>query len=259
MTSARMSSPARYRWSRWRRASGSGWTGEKQGSLSQTRADRDRAALGHARLHGRIDRVNWDAAALELSRGRLQEREALRGAIRRAAGRADAAAAAVRAGGGEAARDRPGRRRGRVRLPDAQGRVPGRRLDAGGSRRPAREVHRRCSTRSSPPPGSGDFIIAPSEGACDYCPFNGICPGRARRLRRAQGDRRAARPAGDRRSGASHDRRAERSGRARADRRRARVKPRRRGRRGHRARPPCSSSASPTCSRRARRPWTSWS
>ena len=23
----------------------------------------------------------------------------------------------------------------------------------------------------------GDFIIAPAEGACDYCPFNGICPG----------------------------------------------------------------------------------
>ena len=23
----------------------------------------------------------------------------------------------------------------------------------------------------------GDFIIAPSDGACDYCPFKGLCPG----------------------------------------------------------------------------------
>jgi hypothetical protein len=23
----------------------------------------------------------------------------------------------------------------------------------------------------------GDFIIAPSDGACDYCPFNGVCVG----------------------------------------------------------------------------------
>jgi hypothetical protein len=23
----------------------------------------------------------------------------------------------------------------------------------------------------------GDFIIAPSDGACEYCPFNEVCPG----------------------------------------------------------------------------------
>ena len=110
---------------------------------------------------------------------------------------------------------------------------------------------RRCSTRSSTAARRGDFIIAPSDdGACDYCPFNADLPGRPRRLRRAQGRRRAARPARDRDPEHPVTRRAERPGGARADRRRARVKPRRRGRRRHRARRPCSSSGSPTCSRR---------
>ena len=37
----------------------------------------------------------------------------------------------------------------------------------------------------------GDFIIAPADDACKYCPFNGICPG-------ARGDY-AARKGGDER------------------------------------------------------------
>ena len=108
------------------------------------------------------------------------------------------------------------------------------RLDSRRSSPPARPTCSRCSTRSSPPPAAGDFIIAPSEGACDYCPFNGICAGARGDYAERKADRRAARPARDRDPERPMSARLERPGRARADHRRARRQPRGRGRRRHR-------------------------
>ena len=198
------------------------------------RADRDRAALGRA-ASARADRPGQlGRGALAVPRGRLQERREVRAR----------SPASCRAGGCCSCRCTCSRRRscsgstrprggGRVRVPDAQGRVPRRRLDARGHRRTARRRASRCSTRSSPPRGSGDFIIAPSEGACKWCPFNTICPGaNGGYAERKEGDERLA-PARD--PDPEHPvSDAARPGGARADRRRPRVEPRRRGRRGHR-------------------------
>ena len=199
------------------------------------RADRDRAAVGHAAA-ARAGSTGSTGTA-KRSRFRVVDYKTgkkLRGEVRRAAGRADAAAAAVRARGREAARDRPGRRRRRVRLPDPQGRVPDvdwtpeelaarhadvlALLDAIVDLRAARGLHHR----------------AVATGACDYCPFNGDLPRRPRRLRRAQGRPTSGSPGSRPRSGASHERRL--SDQAARERIAGELgaEPRRRGRRRHR-------------------------
>ena len=90
-----------------RRGSARACAGEQQGALSRDEPIEIELGVGTLRLHGRIDRINWDRAAHALPRGRLQDRQGARRAVRRAPGRADAAAAAVRAGRRRAARDRP--------------------------------------------------------------------------------------------------------------------------------------------------------
>ena len=101
--------------------------------------------------------------------------------------------------GGEAARDRRRQRRGRVRVPDAPGRVQDGRVDSPTSSPPATPTCSRCSTRSSRAARRGDFIIAPSRRApATTAPFNGICVGaRGDYAERKDGDERLA-PARDR-------------------------------------------------------------
>ena len=166
------------------------------------RADRDRAALGHAAA-ARPDRPGQlGRAAHALPGGRLQDRQEVRREAGRAAGRADAAAAAVRARGREAARDRPGR--------PARPRTCTRRARA--SSRPSTG-----RPRSSPPASAdvialldaivtsarrGDFIIAPVRRApATTARSTAICPGaRGDYAERKEGDERLARLATEIRS-----------------------------------------------------------
>ena len=143
------------RWSRSRRASASGWTGEKQGSLSQTEPIEIELPSGTLRLHGRIDRVNWDEARSRFrvvdykSGGRHAERSGeLQG------GRmlqlplyvlAAAKLLGIDPAAGAAAYVYP-TRKGEFHVVDWTPEDLAARHD---------DVHRRCSTRSSPPPGAG--------------------------------------------------------------------------------------------------------
>ncbi len=207
------------------------------------RADRDRAALRRA-APARPDRPGQlGRAALPLPRGRLQERRQARQQAGELQGGRMLQLPLVRAGGGEAARDRPGRRRGRVRLPDTQGRVRDRRMDAGGPRRPPRrrdraarrDRQRRAARRLHHRPVRGRVQTAARSTGSAPAPA-----ATTRSARRATTGSPDSRP----RSGASSERRARRPGGPRADRRRPRREPRRRGRRRAPARRPCSSSGS---------------
>jgi ATP-dependent helicase/DNAse subunit B len=151
-------------------------TGEKHGSLSQTDPIEIDLPSGTLRLAGRIDRVNWDAQRSRFrvvdykTGGRYAERPAeLQG------GRmlqlplyvlAAAQLLGIDRSAGAAAYVYP-TRKGAFRVVDWKPEELAARqhdvialLDA-----------ILTSARS------GDFMIAPSEGACNYCPFKGICPG----------------------------------------------------------------------------------
>ena len=122
-SSARTSSRARCRWSRCEARFGQRIAGEKQtASLSRDEPIEIELAARARSSAGRIDRVNWDEARRRVPRGRLQERRKVRdekpGELQ--GGRMLQLPLYVLAGV-EAARDRPDRRRGRVRVPDAPG------------------------------------------------------------------------------------------------------------------------------------------
>ena len=175
-------------------------TGEKPGSLSQTEPIEIDLPSGELRLVGRIDRVNWDA---ERSRfrvvdyktgGKYAEKsgELLGGRMLQLPLYVLAAAKllGIDPVAGAAAYAYP-TRKGEFKVVDwkpedvaeRQGDVVAL-LDA-----------IMTSARQ------GDFIIAPSEGACDWCPFKDICPGsRGGYADRKEGDERLARLATEIRS-----------------------------------------------------------
>ena len=105
-------------------------TGEKRGSLSQAEPIEIELPSGTLRAARQDRPCQLGPEASRLPCRRLQDRQEVRREVRRVAGRTDAAAAAVRAGGCRAAWDRRDGRRRRLRLPDAQGRLPDGRVDA---------------------------------------------------------------------------------------------------------------------------------
>ncbi len=150
--------------------------GEKRGSLSQTEPIEIELPSGTLRLHGRIDRVNWDPqrksfrvvdyksgkryaeAPAELQGGRMLQLPLYVLAAAKLLGIDPAAGAAAyvyptRKGDFQTVDWKP------EELAARQGDVVAL-LDA-------------IVTSAR----QGDFIIAPSDGACDYCPFSGICVG----------------------------------------------------------------------------------
>jgi RecB family exonuclease len=152
------------------------WTGEGQGSLSQTEPIEIELASGPLRLHGRIDRVNWDVKRTSFrvvdykTGGRYSERSAeLQG------GRMLQLPLYVLAAGkllgiapdaGAAAYVYP-TRKGEFQVVDWK------REDLVARHADVLAVLDAIVSSAR----RGDFIIAPAEGACGYCPFNGICPG----------------------------------------------------------------------------------
>ena len=155
---------------------GQRWTGEKQGSLSQSEPIEIELPSGTLRLHGRIDRVNWDPKRTsfrvvdyksgkryaersgELQGGRMLQLPLYVLAAAKLLGIDPAA--------GAAAYVYP-TRRGEFRVVDWKPEDIADRRDDVISLLDAIVTSVR----------RGDFIIAPAEGACDYCPFNGFCPG----------------------------------------------------------------------------------
>ena len=150
--------------------------GEKQGSLSQTEPIEIELPSGALRLHGRIDRVNWDEARSRFrvvdykSGGRHAERSGeLQG------GRmlqlplyvlAASKLLGIDPAAGAAAYVYP-TRKGEFHVVDwTPEDIAARHDDVIG-------VLEAIVTAAR----SGDFIIAPSEGACKWCPFNTMCPG----------------------------------------------------------------------------------
>jgi RecB family exonuclease len=152
------------------------WTCEKQGSLSQTQPIEIELPSGTLRLHGRIDRVNWDAHRTSFrvvdyktgkryaeKPGELQGGRMLQLPLY-------ALAAAMLLGidptAGAAAYVYP-TRRGEFQVVDW---TP---EDLAARHAEVLALLDAIVTAAR----QGDFIIAPSDGACDYCPFNAICPG----------------------------------------------------------------------------------
>jgi RecB family exonuclease len=151
-------------------------TSEKPGSLSQTEPIEIDLPSGELRLVGRIDRVNWDAPR---SRFRVVDYKTGRRYTERSAelqgGRmlqlplyvlAAAKLLGIDPSDGAAAYVYP-TRKGEFRVVEWKPEeLAARHADVIALLEAIVTSARR-----------GDFIIAPSEGACDYCPFNGICPG----------------------------------------------------------------------------------
>ena len=226
------------------------------GNAVAGRADRDRPALRDA-PPPRPDRPRQlGHQAHPLPGRRLQDGQEVRREAGRAAGRADAAAAAVCARRSEAARDRRRQPAGPRTCTRPAGASSRRSSGSPTSSPPATPTWSRCSTRSSRGARRGDFIVAPHEGACDYCPFNGICDGARGDYADAQGGRRPARPARDRDPGRPvSERLADQAARER-------ITGDLDANLGVEAgagtgKTTVLVSGSPTCSRRARRPWTS--
>jgi ATP-dependent helicase/nuclease subunit B len=155
---------------------GQRWAGEKQGSLSQAEPIEIELPSGTLALHGRIDRVNWDPQRSRFrvvdykSGGRYSEKPGeLQG------GRmlqlplyvlAAAKLLGIDPAAGAAAYVYP-TRKGKFQVVDWEPEeLAARHADVIALVDAIVTSARR-----------GDFIIAPSEGACDYCPFKGICPG----------------------------------------------------------------------------------
>ena len=167
--------------------------GEKQGTLSQADPIEIDLPSGKVRLHGRIDRVNWDPKRTrfrvvdyktgkkyaekpaELQGGRMMQLPLYVLAA--------AKLLEIDAAGGGAAYVYPTRRGGFQTVEWPPDELAARQTDVialleaivGGARR-------------------GDFIVAPHEGACDYCAFSGICEGaRGNYAAAKEGDDRLAR------------------------------------------------------------------
>jgi RecB family exonuclease len=155
---------------------GQRWAGEKQGSLSQSQPIEIKLPSGTLRLHGRIDRVNWDAPR---SRFRVVDYKSGR---RKAAKPGElkgglllqlplyALAAAKLLGidptAGAAAYVYP-TRKGEFKVDEwTAENLADRHTDV-------LALIDAIVTSAR----QGDFLIAPSDGACDYCPFKDICPG----------------------------------------------------------------------------------
>jgi len=164
--------------------------GEKQGTLSQTEPIEIDLPSGTLRLHGRIDRVNWDSKrtrfrVLDYKTGRkyAEKPAELQG------GRmlqlplyvlAAAKLLGIDASQGGAAYVYP-TRRGEFKTVEWQ-------PDELAARQPDVVSLLDAIVRGA---RAGDFILAPHEGACEYCAFNGICEG-------ARGDYAAAKEGDDR-------------------------------------------------------------
>jgi ATP-dependent helicase/nuclease subunit B len=151
-------------------------TGEKQGSLSQTEPIEIELASGALALHGRIDRVNWDA---KRSRFRVVDYKSGRRYAERSGelqgGRmlqlplyvlAAAKLLGIDPSAGAAAYVYP-TRKGEFRVVDWK---------------PEELAARHAEVLALldaivTSARRGNFLIAPSDGACAYCPFNGICQG----------------------------------------------------------------------------------
>ncbi len=150
--------------------------GEKQGSLSRAEPIEIELASGKLRLHGRIDRVNWDRDRTrfrvvdyktgkkyaeksgELQGGRMLQLPLYVLAAAQLLG--------IDATAGGAAYVYP-TRKGDFHVVDwTPAELAARQADVLALIDAIVTSARR-----------GDFIIAPSEEACDYCPFNGVCVG----------------------------------------------------------------------------------
>ena len=198
-TSARTSSPARCRWSRSRRGSASGWPARSRGRCR--RPSRSRSSCPRARCvctGGSTGSTGTEAR----SRFRVVDYktgERLRGE----------APASCRAGGCCSCRCTCSRRRscsGSTR-PPARPRTSTRRARASSTSSTGRPRTSPPGTttcigaarrRSSPPRGAGTSSSRRRSGRVQLLPVQRHLPGARRRLRRAQGGRRAARPARDR-------------------------------------------------------------
>ncbi len=164
--------------------------GEKQGTLSQADPIEIDLPSGTLRLHGRIDRVNWDQ---KRTRFRVVDYKTGRKYAEKPAelqgGRmlqlplyvlAAAKLLGIDASAGGAAYVYP-TRRGEFKTVEWQpDELAARHADV-------------VSLLDAIVRGAraGDFIVAPHEGACDYCAFNGICEG-------ARGDYATAKEGDDR-------------------------------------------------------------
>ena len=151
-------------------------TGEKQGSLSQTEPIEIELPSGTLRLHGRIDRVNWDPGRSsfrivdyksgrryaeksgELQGGRMLQLPLYVLAAARLLG--------IDPSAGAAAYVYP-TRKGDFQVVDWKPE------DLAARHADVIALLDAIVTSFR----GGDFLIAPSDGACDYCPFNGICVG----------------------------------------------------------------------------------
>ena len=212
---------------------GQRWIGEKEGSLSQSEPIEIELPSGTLRLHGRIDRVNWDPQRSsfrvvdyktgrryaeksgELQGGRMLQLPLYALAAAKLLG--------IDPSAGAAAYVYP-TRKGEFQIVDwTPEDLAARHARGAGAAR--RDRHLRPA---------GGLHHRPVRRRVRLLPVQRHLPRRPRRLRRAQGRPTTGSPAWRPRSGASNDRPADRSGRPRADRRRARVEPRRGGRRRHR-------------------------
>ena len=175
-------------------------TGEKQGSLSQTDPIEIELPSGTLHLHGRIDRVNWDPQrssfrvvdyktgkryaekSAELQGGRMLQLPLYVLAAAKLLG--------IDPSAGAAAYVYP-TRKGEFQVVDWKP------VDLAARQADVLALLDAIVTSAR----RGDFIIAPSEGACDYCPFNGICAGaRGDYAKRKPTDERLARLATEIRS-----------------------------------------------------------
>ena len=159
-------------------------TGEKQGSLSQTEPIEIELPTGALRLHGRIDRVNWDEQRShfrvvdyksggkhanksgELQGGRMLQLPLYVLGASQLLG--------IDPAGGAAAYVYPTRKGGFEIVDWTPEDIAARHADVIALLDAIVSAARH-----------GDFIIAPSEGACRWCPFNTMCPGRRSRGRDA--------------------------------------------------------------------------
>jgi ATP-dependent helicase/nuclease subunit B len=151
-------------------------TGEKQGSLSQAEPIEIELPSGALRLHGRIDRVNWDPqrAGFRIVDYKSGRRYAERSAELQG-GRmlqlplyvlAAAKLLGIDPSAGAAAYVYP-TRKGEFHVVDWKPE------DLAARHGDVLALLDAIVTSAR----RGDFIIAPSDGACDYCPFSGICAG----------------------------------------------------------------------------------
>jgi RecB family exonuclease len=155
---------------------GQRWTGEKQGSLSQTEPIEIELASGPLRLHGRIDRVNWDGQRSRFrvvdykSGGKYAEKSGELQGGRMLQLPLYVLAAAKLLGidptRGAAAYVYP-TRKGKFDIVDWK---PEDLLERHHEVLALLDAIVAAARR-------GDFIIAPSDGACEWCTYKEICVG----------------------------------------------------------------------------------